>query len=164
MLFKKSKTISSLYNCGIDSNSTTVKTCIFSGMLVMASDMYILIHILPLMFWLIFVDLFSPIMQPSLKKILKAYLEIQTCIMLDKIGPKLPVWPKRGFFGKFYSSDFHLLIVSYYAAKFLTYKLGKKYLDWILKNSIIYRHTNTQTQTHHNHIYIDKLMTVSLST
>ena len=136
MLFKTSKTLSSLYNFEIDSKNTTVKTYILSGMLVMTLGLYILIHILFSMFWLILVDLFSPIRQQNLKEILKAYLEIQTCIMLDQIGAKLSIWPKRRFVVKFHSSDFHLLILSYFAKKFLRYKLGKKSLDWMLKNSI----------------------------
>ena len=50
VLFKKSKTILSLYNSGIDCNSTTVETYIFSGMLVMTLDPYISVHLFPLMF------------------------------------------------------------------------------------------------------------------
>ena len=137
MLFKKSKTLSSLYNFEIDSKSTTVKVYIFSGVLVMTLDLYILIHILLLMFWLIFVDLFSPIRQQNLKKILKAYLEIQTCIRLNQNWAKIAHLTQKRIFGEIsLSCDFHLLIVSYYATKFLRYKLGKKSLDWMLKNSI----------------------------
>ena len=35
-----------------------------------------------------------------------------------KIRPKLPIWPKQGFFGKSHLTDFYLLIAPYHAAKF----------------------------------------------